>query len=352
MEELTDFIHKLAISKARVLIITHSRADLDAIASAYLLIKYLKTSSESIICDLFCPDGISARTLNAIPEYLIDRIRYFSEPPEPEYDYYIFVDVGGESVLGSALDIFGFKGIKILIDHHIPNPRFQKLFDTCYVDCSRTSTLEIILDSILKLSKDFTSRLDVYERELFIKAIIVESKYLMLANAKTLHILSILLNGLDKRISDFTTGLSIEPDYSERVAVLKGFKRISIYKLGEEYLAAITHIGAYHNVISSKLISAGADLVIIYDYKKECKIHIRLSDKLHKASGVNVTADIIGIIRELYKDFDISGGGHSTIGNIVVRNVRGVKCIELINKIIESILDIFSERGFKRTLIE
>jgi nanoRNase/pAp phosphatase (c-di-AMP/oligoRNAs hydrolase) len=331
-----------------IYLVMHRRADLDAIASSYVLCKAIQFFYEDVNCKIVAPDGISETTLELIPKSLIKKLRLVENVSEDQDNsLIIFMDVGGEAPLSDYKRLLEYKQNKWLIDHHLSVKEFHEHFDKVFVDTEASSTLEIVLDAIwsdICPCKFFNKS----ELKLMIYAFIVETRFLHLATWRALRYVSSLLKlyGEKDRLGGFYKKLVRKPSISEKIAVLKGFLRMELYRSGD-YLLAITNVSAFQNIASSKMISSGVDIVVIYSNKGKggCKIHIRISDRVKETFKINVVNDIINII---LKEFRGSGGGHSQIGNI---QLSKVDCIN-VPLIIEHIFNILKGKGLIFSRIE
>jgi nanoRNase/pAp phosphatase (c-di-AMP/oligoRNAs hydrolase) len=330
----------------KVYIIMHRRADLDAFMSSYVLGRIL-TEIHELDCMYLAPEGVSDRVMNVVSQDIIDKMLFTEDVDEDSL--LIFIDVGAEATLSTHRDLLEKTNVKWLIDHHESIENFTNRFNRVFLDPSYTSTLEIILGMFLEglLEIDIGEFFNSKELSLLIATIIVETRFMQLANVNTLRALENLLKvfGRDVRLVNFYGLLAKKADISEKIAVLKGFKRLKLYRCGD-YLLGISNVGAFQNILSSRLIGNGLDIAIIYSYDEDkCRIHIRINDDTAERLGVNVIEDII---KRLMERFGGSGGGHDKLGNIEFSKET---CNEGIEKVLIYIMNIFSEKGYRFKLI-
>ena len=343
--DLAGFLARLKRFEGRLLLVTHRRADLDAIASVYALVRYLSRVNKDVVLSIYSPEGVSEKTLRVVDERVVSRLPVVGEPGE-DFDAIVFIDVGGEETLSDAKALLEAPSPKILVDHHVPRREFMERFDEAYVS-ERPSTIEALLwaiDGDAGLDRVF----DGEDAKLFITAMLTETRFLALADGRTLEMLARLMRlvGGSARLGQFMRRLSTEPDYAEKVALFKGLMRMELYRINTSSIGVVTHSTAYQNVISSRLASMGADLIIVYGFKKECKIHIRISDRLHREHGLNLVSDVISELRRRH-DY-VTGGGHPTVATINISMKQGEACRKtIVGSILPEIMDILRARGLE-----
>ncbi len=343
--DLITYLDEVLGDVDRLYIVLHRRADLDSYVSGYVLWKYIKTFHKGLSQLYFVfPDGLSQSMSELLDPRLLE-VPSIEEPDTTESSLILFVDVGGPGVLSEYSNLLNEKGIKVLIDHHTISKVFMRRFDAVFVNSEASSTIEIILESLSK-KMDVGELLDRDEMDAVIMALLAETRFLQLAKWNTLDLLSHILqkHHPDIRLSHFMGRMRKDMDLSERLAVLKAVQRINIYR-HESHLLAITNIGAFHSTVSSKLISCGVDVAIVYSADDVCKVHIRISDQLYEKVKIDVVKDIISVVKE---EFGGSGGGHAQIGSIELPKER---CGTELNKVLLRILDLLREKGLNFTRV-
>lgn len=341
---LFEYLDREVKDISSLYIVLHRRADLDSYISGYVIWKYIRKFHPDLIEIYFVfPDGISQNMSELLNPTLLDVPSI--ENPKPSGDSMVlFVDVGGPGVLADYINLLEGDGIKVLIDHHTISTVFTNKFDAVFVNSDASSTIEIILDNLSR-RVGVEAVLDKDEVDAVIMALLAETRFLQLAKWSTLRLLSMVLEKYhpDTRLSHFMSRMRKDMDISEKLAVLKGVQRIILYR-SDSNILAVTNIGAFHSTVSSKLISCGADVAIVYSTDEVCKVHIRVSDQLYEKTGVDVVKDIIIPIKE---KFGGTGGGHAQIGSIELPDER---CSIKLNEILLTILELLKDRGleFKR----
>lgn len=342
--DLFEYLDNAIQNIDKIYIVLHRRADLDSYVSGYVLWKYFRDKyRDSLDIYFVFPDGISQSMSELLNPRLLE-VPSVEDPEITESSLVLFVDVGGPGVLAEHSNLLDEKGVKILIDHHTVTNVFKKRFDAVFVNSKASSTIEIILESLWE-KIDVDKLLDRDGMDAVVMALLAETRFLQLARWNTLDLLTRILKKYhsEMRLSHFMGRMRKDMDISEKLALLKAFQRIHIYRYNT-HLLTITNISAFHSTVSSKLISCGVDAAIVYSIDDNCKIHIRISDHLYEKTKIDVVKDIISVIKE---EVGGTGGGHAQIGSI---ELPKDKCGAELNKVIFRILGLFKDRGleFKR----
>ena len=303
-----EFI-KLLKNKEKILIVTHRNADVDSISSASLLRSLLTTLNPKAEVKVLFPKGVSSKALK-IQNFL--NLDFASEISEPErFDLIVFLDIGGESVLEEAASLLELKTSKVLIDHHLHDNEFLNRFDLAIINRDFSSTCEIIYDLIKFAGLNIDSK-NAYS---LAAGILVETRFLQNVKCNTFSVLGELCkNGIN--MLEVRKLLGRERDFSEKVAILKGLKRMEIYRANDR-LFVFSKLGAYRSETASLLMSIGVDFIAIgSELDGECKVHLRLSERLINEIGVNAGRDLVSLINE---EFGGVGGGHNQIATVTVK---------------------------------
>ncbi len=343
--DLIEYLDNVVRDVDRIFIVLHRRADLDSYVSGYVLWKYLRRLyNKHVNIKFVFPDGISQSMSDILSPKLFE-VPSVEDPDITDSSLVMFVDVGGPGVLAEYSGLLEGSGIKVLIDHHTVSDMFKGKFDAVFVDSEASSAVEIILGSLLKRI-ELEELLDKDEVEAVVMALLAETRFLQLARWDTLELLANILRRyhLDTRLSHFMSRMRKDMDISEKLAVLKAFQRLTIYRCGSHILA-VTNIGAFHSTVSSKLISSGVDVAIVYSSEDNCKIHIRISDQLYEKTKIDVVKDIISVIKA---EIGGSGGGHAQIGSIELPTEI---CSSELNKVLLRILGLLREKGLEFTRV-
>lgn len=340
-ESFEELVRKLSQAD-KMYIVSHRRADPDSLVTSYILHKALnrfvgKTSY------IVVPEGVPkaaadqiAQLLSTADLHLVTKIHTIEDD---EKNAYLFVDVGGIETLADFKELLRYKGFKCLFDHHIPSSEFYKMFDMMFVDPNASSTLEIVL-SLLMNKLQLTDLLSKDDFRLILKALLVETNYFRSASWLCLCLASIALKELGGRLSKYFPMERLQAPLSERIAVLKSYQRLRLYRYGEIILG-ISHSSSYHNKISHKLVNSGLDIAIVYSVSKDgCKLHMRVSDVVAEE-----VAPVIREVTEVLKlRFNANVGGHRQVINFMVPGITDEEGVEAIFSII---MELFSKSGMR-----
>ena len=298
-----------SIKKAdKILIVSHVNADVDAISSASLLKSLISNVNPEAQVEYLFPNGVSTKAKNVLEYLKLSYRQNISETIHP--NLVIFIDVGSEGVLGEAKAFLEEeKCRKILIDHHLQNQDFLKKFDLHHIEEKFSSTCEIIY-SILK-----EMGVKVDERNLYALAtgILVESRFLINAKCETYNVIRELCRiGVDLRRA--LSLLRRTRSFSEKVAVLKAFKRMEVYRAGD-WLFIFVKLSAYRSEAASQIIALGVDFVAAgNNLKGRCNIHVKISKRFLDTFRIDAGGKLVSLIRDEFKGV---GGGHSQVATIV-----------------------------------
>ncbi|MFQ5711062.1 MAG: bifunctional oligoribonuclease/PAP phosphatase NrnA [Candidatus Geothermarchaeales archaeon] len=307
--ELVEKIRKF--SGKRLLLVTHRNADIDALSSMALFKFLVKKVNPELYVDTFIPGKTSTRA-STLQKYL--GMEVLEEPLDfSVYDAFVFIDVGGIGVLEEAADIIKLERETWLIDHHVPQEDFLKLFNFVFLESANvSSTCEIVSEACetakVALPRKFLIAL--------LAAIMVESRFLRVARCKTFSIVEDLCRrGVS--FEDVSFLLGRERDLSAKIAVLKSLKRMELYRCGD-WIIALSRVGAYQSNSANILSNIGVDFAAVGgESDSGCKVSIRLSTRFLETFNLTAGGDFVDLLAKTFKG---SGGGHSTIGAVTLES--------------------------------
>ena len=282
MDDFESFFKKYG--KGRLIFSCHSRADIDSLASAYVLAKRFGNSI------LLIPKGTNYATGKLIEEF---GIKY--ETPETV----LFADFDGiVSVDASNYGLYELdKSFPILavFDHHQKSFNgFEGEFN--FIDSNAKATAEIVF-------RIFEKTLDQEDAGLLGTALISDTSRFKSATAETFEILGKLIKKSGKTYEELLN-LAYPPlPNDEKIAMLKAMQRVEFFE-HQGFIIAISQTGT-KIAESSSLIAEGADVVFVGRY-----------DKFEQRSMVSARASatfplpLNKIMEEVGKNFKSSGGGH------------------------------------------
>lgn len=250
---MLERLKELLNDAEKVAIVTHKRADADALACARVLELVLTKLGVKVVA-IVCPEGSPLGDC-------------MEEPPR-DVDVYILADVASLSQV-PPLD----KRI-IRVDHHYLGDDIPGIL------IDRPSCTEIALELAKEAGVEITPDI----AKLAILGIYTDTGKLKRADAKTLQILSYLLEKTGGTLYDVIGGS--EENVGERhriIALLKGMQRLEIYE-SSIGIICISHVGAYEADLASLLISVGCDIALVASLKDDGVHIIMRSNKFDVAS--------------------------------------------------------------------
>lgn len=260
---MLEKLRELVQGAKRVAIVTHKRADADALACAKVL-ELVLTRLGLEVAGVFCPEG--------------SPIRGCDEEVPLGVDLYVLADVASMSQIPPIC------GRCIRVDHHVAGD------DLPGIVAERPSCTEVALE----LAEEVGVEIPPDVAKLAVLGIYTDTGRLRRADAKTFRLLAQLLEKTGGVLGDLTgseEGVREEPAV---LALLKGMQRVEFYK-SQIGLICTSHVSAYEADLATLLVSAGCRIAIVAS-RKDDGIHI-----VFRSRGVDVAtlAKSIG-----------AGGGH------------------------------------------
>ena len=292
-----------------VLYLCHRNADPDAIGSAFALAGAFGGTVGAI------------DDLSRIGEALSDIIgaHILIDPSEEGWDLIVVVDTSVRLQLGRIqLARYG------LIDHHQDEGLTREA--EFYIQRPAKSTAEIVW----KILKD-NGRQPSREMALGLMAgIISDTGRFKRASAESFLAASELLEAGGFDYEEALQALSVAPDISQRIAVLKAASRAKIERRGE-WLIAASRINSFEGSAAAALIDLGADVAFVAGrHGDRVRISARSSRKAANA-GLNLN-QILGDIGRAHGG---DGGGHSSAASFDARGDPEALLQECRNRVAE-----------------
>lgn len=288
----------------RIGIFCHQNADPDSICSAFALKNLIKSQKNEQI-DIILPNQANSLGKKIINYFDIDIINQ----PHDKYDNIFVVDTGSLNQLKPYDEwIKSFKRSIIFIDHHSKDEEISKLSEYYLINEEATSVSEIIYSLYKKNNQKPTLK----TIKVLLCGIAFDSKFFQIGTSSTYKTISELIE-LGAPINEIKRILTNEMDNSEKIARLKASQRTNIVNVGK-WLIVSTEVGSFQASAARGILSLGADLVIVASKEKEkIKASIRSTEKFYYETNLNLG----GIFsKELAKEFNGTGGGHSTVAGI------------------------------------
>ena len=308
-----------------ILIAAHKNADPDALASALGVRNLLEGKAL-----IFFPEGLNSLSKKLIEKLSIS-IKYSVKCEELKKipDYLIVVDTGSRAQLGCLSSLVDETKL-ILIDHHSTGD-LTNIAEATLVEPHAASTSEIIVDIYRQLKRKIPKE----EAIILLAGIIYDSGRFFHVGPLTFSRVQYLLdNGADYSLA--LSLLKMEPEFSERMARVKGALRAKFYRADNtQIIIALTHVGAYEASVARALIQLGADIAIVLSERKEAtRMVIRALKRTIEKHGIDVGRDIASKIAEAAEE---SGGGHETAAMAVLKKTAEEATTQIL-KLVENVL--------------
>ena len=285
------------IKKKNVLVLTHSGADVDAIASAAAIFFALKKHNMVMIG---IPEHISLPA-KAFAENM--GIPYSLNPSVEQSDFIIMVDFNGKEMLGKMQEaVLNFSGKRIVVDHHEKNPGELLKKSIVLIDEKAVSCSLVVFDLLKKSSFPITPAI----AKCIAAGIAVDSAHFSVADARAFSAMAECLKKCRCGLPELLALFRVKKDVSEKIASLKAAKRARIYSLGG-HLVVTAEVSAFEADAASALVRIGADIAFAGGIEKG---ELRISSRANNLFLKNTGLDLAKIMNELGKCFEGEGGGH------------------------------------------
>ncbi|MEM4389913.1 MAG: DHH family phosphoesterase [Candidatus Micrarchaeia archaeon] len=303
-----------SLRKKKVVLLMHSLADVDAVAAALALKRFLGDGARAVASD----------TLTSPARHLLTTLGLAVDELPPEYDAVIAVDANAKSMLAQKFRSAVFTAV---IDHHSRHKdsvRARRWF----CDNSFNATCELIYHALRK------QRLDRQTSTLLLAGILADSAGFKSASARTLKYAGELLERSGLAYPQALAMLDVPADLSQRLAMLKAAQRAKIERLGEQgdVLAVTSVVGAFEAGAATALVELGADFAFV---GCEAEGGGRISARQKSAHRVEV--NLAEVMAEVGREFGGSGGGHANAAgaNGIEKGkleAALARCVEIVKK--------------------
>jgi nanoRNase/pAp phosphatase (c-di-AMP/oligoRNAs hydrolase) len=292
--------------KGRVIILCHHNADPDSLCSAYAVKELVAKLDSSSTGDIFAPGGFSSITKKIIEKLNIEVI---NEPNIKEYQALVIVDTATLEQLDGWRDIVSTVKIpKVIMDHHSAHSDTISLASINIVNEEATSTCEIVY----KLYEKFGFEPSETVAKALLLGIAYDSKHFSIGTAESYQTISDLLK-IGGPVHDITNILSVKKDRSEKIARLKGGKRVQLYFRGE-WILATSSLDSFHASVARGLIGLGADVAVVAgNDNKKLRTSLRSTNDFAHRTSIHLGHNIA---KRLGEEFKGSGSGHPTAAGI------------------------------------
>jgi nanoRNase/pAp phosphatase (c-di-AMP/oligoRNAs hydrolase) len=275
----------------RVAIVTHRRADADALACAKVIQLVLERIGVTVAA-VVCPEG--------------SQLGGCSRESPSDVDLYVLADVA------SLSQVPPLRGRYFKIDHHHVGDEIPGIV------VQRPSCTEIAL----KLAEEAGVELTPEVAKLAALGIYADTGRLKRADAETLRLLAKLLEKTGGTLGDLIREEERAEELQRVVALLKGMKRLEAYRSSFGVICT-SHVGAYEADVASLLLSIGCSIALVAS-RKEDGVHVVMRSR---GFDVATLAKSLG-----------TGGGHKEAAVAIIReNVTKSQLPSLLRRIVKQI---------------
>jgi nanoRNase/pAp phosphatase (c-di-AMP/oligoRNAs hydrolase) len=278
--------------KSRIAIVTHNKADVDSISSAYALTKILPNS-------VICTHEEMRVGAKMLAEKLGIRVRDLGQFNKKDFDGVLAVDTAAYTLVPEA------RGWKILgiIDHHRKEGKdIEAEFEI--IEEESPSAAEIVAGLLDEIDKDTAFALCV--------GIIADGARFKSARGKTFEALGRLMKIAGADYKELLTYAEPEPPMEVKIAMLTAMKRVEfVYSAG--YVIATSEVGSNESDAAS-LIADAADVAFVGKWKdreQETRISARARKNVHVALN-----EVMG---QVGKELGGAGGGHPKAAGAAIK---------------------------------
>jgi len=312
---LLEFL-KRARKKNTVLLL-HSLADVDAVAAALALKRFLGKKALAVPSD----------TLTSPARRLLESLRLAVDEMPARYDAIIAVDANAKRMLSEKFRETTFSAV---IDHHSRH-RDSVRAKRWFCDNSYHATCELVYEALRG------ERLDAKTATLLLAGMLADTACFRSASPRTLMYAGELLERSRLPYARALALANTPPDFSQRLALLAAAQRAKVERAGEggELIIATSTVGSFEAGAASALVELGADFAFV---GCEGDGGGRISARQKSAHEIEV--DLSKIMAEVGREFGGSGGGHPNaagangIGRGKLEQALA-RCVELVKGEIE-----------------
>jgi nanoRNase/pAp phosphatase (c-di-AMP/oligoRNAs hydrolase) len=306
----SDILH--ALKGRKIAIVTHNRADADALSSAFALSRFFPGS---IICT---SEDMSEGARLLAAKFSIETTE-LSNLDKSSLEGIVVVDTSAYTLVPSA------RGWKILciIDHHRAEGRDMK-GEHEIIDEKSPSAAEIVANLLPEIDAEAAFALAV--------GVIADGARFKSARSETFATLYRLMEICKADYSELLGFAEPDPKEEAKIAILSAMKRLSFVYSGG-YIIATTEVGS-NEADAASLISEAADVAFVAKWKEREK-ETRISSRARRSVKVPLNQ----VMAEVGKSLGGAGGGHAKAAGAAVKvhtEEALKKCVEIFTKVAES----------------
>lgn len=321
------------LKNKKLLLVTHSGADVDAFGSAAAF--YFAFGSRCSSITLLIPEHINLNAKALAEKMQVPYVhRLGGEARISDFDFAIVLDLNSADMLGSfAPSLGGFTKPVLLLDHHTRAGALPAKKVSAIIDKSAVSTSEIVYSLFtaakIKISPKIAACLAA--------GIITDSAGFLVADKGTFRIMAELMEFAQMPYAELASLFSLKTDISEKIAKLKSARRCRIFGSGG-FLVVSTEVSSFEASAASALVRLGADIAFAGAAEKgETRVSARANNHFVLSTGFDFVHDVFA---ELAKEFPGNGGGHAAAAGFNGKggNIQPLleRCVALSNDFISN----------------
>ena len=288
-QRVRDLRADLLALHSPVLVLPHSRADIDALSSAHGVAYFLNYNN---ISARVCAPSVSAPAAT-----LAERLGFAHDPScDLRGKDVVVVDTSSRDMLD--LDVSVARKVLVL-DHHRGGNLPGYVFDA-------PATSAVVLDLVSGIA-------DCKLLSFLAAGVVADTAGLYVADADALSALSSVFSRCSLRVSDILDLMDSEPPLYERIARLRALERMHVYAVGD-YVLVTSRVSSFERSSAWLLIQAGADLAFVGGRDR---ISARLSPRFVRRTGITLQ----DIFSRLAADVGGVWGGHDAAAGMRTERV-------------------------------
>lgn len=319
MRELAKFIR--ANREKPILLILHSQADADTVASAVALSEYFKNAK---ICT---PDELGSAG-KRVRDYFKSEVSEFANlRVSPEA--IIVLDTNSEAFLAGMRDyVRSFKGGIAVMDHHSIHPDAIRATHF-FVENSASSTCELVYELFHELNFPIPRKV----AEALLIGIVFDSAEFRGATTRTMEITAYLLKRTKMTLAQFFTFAEPRPAPEGRIAILKALARTDSIRAGN-FIIATSEANTHEAAVAEKLVELGADFAFVAQVTRN---ELRISGRCLPSHVPDYGIDLAAVMDEVGRKTGGTGGGHPAAAGVNSPETGRTKealslCVELVKR--------------------
>ncbi|MEM2909398.1 MAG: DHHA1 domain-containing protein [Candidatus Bilamarchaeaceae archaeon] len=305
------------IKSKKVVITTHRKADVDAVASAFAISELLDNPTIAFHED---PDE-GARQLI---EFLKIQPKELGTLNPLEFDWLIVVDASSSALVKAS----GNWKIFLVIDHHAPEGR-DIIGEYNIIEPDAPATSEMIANRLYqRLSKNAAFALAC--------GIVSDTARFKSGRMETFYILSKLMKKCGALYAELLKYAEPTIKRSEQIAILKGFQRLQIFEIGE-YVIVATEVGSSASDVASHLADV-ANAAFAADWK-ENEGETRMSARASREFPVPLNV----VMAKTAERLGGMGGGHKKAAGCSVKGKKPDEVLAVCIQVLRELIPAYSE---------